>query len=94
VVASFTVTDDQGATSSNTLTITITGTNDAPVAAVATATATEDGALVTGSVSSTDVDVLGQTASYALDAPVAGLTMDADGTYSFNPGRCGVSVTR
>ncbi|MEF8699739.1 MAG: VCBS domain-containing protein [Candidatus Accumulibacter sp. UW20] len=86
VVASFTVTDDQGATSSNTLTITITGTNDAPVAAVATATATEDGALVTGSVSSTDVDVLGQTASYALDAPVAGLTMDADGTYSFNPG--------
>jgi hypothetical protein len=56
------------------------------VAAVATATATEDGALVTGSVSSTDVDVLGQTASYALDAPVAGLTMDADGTYSFNPG--------
>jgi len=79
------VTDSIGLPVSHTATITVTGTNDAPVAAVATATATEDGALVTGNVTSTDVDVLGKTASYALDAAVAGLTLNTDGSYSFDP---------
>ncbi|EAT60122.1 VCBS [Chlorobium ferrooxidans DSM 13031] len=84
VVATYTVTDDQGATSSSTLTITVTGTNDAPVAEVAVASATEDDSVVSGAVSATDADA-GATASYALDVPVAGLTMDADGSYSFDP---------
>ncbi|NTW69568.1 MAG: hypothetical protein HGB23_06905 [Chlorobiaceae bacterium] len=84
VVANFTVTDDKGASSSSTLNITVTGTNDSPVAAVATAAATEDGSIVTGAVSSTDVDA-GATATYSLDVAVDGLSLNSDGSYSFDP---------
>ena len=48
----------------------------------------EDGT-ITGSVAANDSDVDdGETAtlSYALDAPVAGLTLNADGSYSFDAG--------
>src|SRR5690606_11375798 len=61
-------------------------TNDAPVAQVATAVAVEDGSVVTGSVTSEREGVVGGTATYALDALVAGLTLNADGGYSFDPG--------
>ena len=76
-----------GATDTATLTITVTGTNDAPVA-VADINAGDRGRrIITGSVASNDSDVDdGDTAtlSYALDAPVAGLTLNANGTYSFD----------
>ena len=81
VVASWTATDNNGLTGSGTLTITVTGTNLLAVAA--TTTATEDGAAVGGQLQGTDE--IDPSVSYALDAPVAGLTLESDGTYSFDP---------
>jgi len=78
--------DSHGLSASNTLTVTVTGTNDTPVAIAATSSATEDATAVTGSVTSTDLDVTGKTATYTLDTAVAGLTLDANGSYSFDPG--------
>ena len=86
VVASYTMTDGQGATDTATLTITVTGINDGPDAVNDTASATEDGAIVTGNVATNDSDVdVGDTRAYTLNAPVAGLTLALDGSYSFNP---------
>src|SRR3546814_20623557 len=54
-----TVTDDEGATTTQAVTITVLGTNDAPVisSAVQAGTVTEDGSLTaTGQVTATDVD--------------------------------------
>nr|WP_234031792.1 Ig-like domain-containing protein [Porphyrobacter sp. SLTP] len=85
VVATYTVTDENGAESTSTLTITVTGVNDAPVAADDVATATEDGPDVTGSVATNDSDVdASDDLTYELDAPVAGLTLNADGSYTFD----------
>ena len=88
VVASYTVTDAQGATGTASLTITVTGTNDAPVAVGDTDAVDEDG-IITGSVAANDGDLddgEAATLSYALDAPVAGLTLNPDGSYSFDAG--------
>ncbi|MFK4573928.1 VCBS repeat-containing protein [Bradyrhizobium ottawaense] len=86
VVANYTVTDEHGATSTSTLTITLTGTNDAPVAVADTNSGNED-TTITGTVASNDSDVDdGATLSYSLNAPVAGLTLNADGSYSFDAG--------
>ncbi len=86
----FTVTSADGLTT-KVLTFTIDGTNEvivnrAPIAQADTAAATEDGALVTGSVATNDSDPdQGDKLTYTLDAPVAGLTLNADGSYSFDP---------
>ncbi len=56
MVASYTVTDEHGATDSSTLTITVTGTNDAPVAVADTNSGNED-ATITGTVATNDSDV-------------------------------------
>ena len=81
-----TVTDNHGATATQLVTITITGTNDAPVARADVASGTEDGAPVTGSVATNDSDVdTGASLSYALASAVAGLTLNANGSYSFDP---------
>ena len=86
VVATYTVTDDKGATDTATLTIHVTGMNDAPIAGNDTDNATEDAAPVTGTVATNDSDVDdGATLSYALNGTVAGLTIDPDGSYSFDP---------
>jgi VCBS repeat-containing protein len=85
IVAHYTVTDDRGATATSTITITVTGMNDAPVAQPSAIAATEDGPIITGALTSTDVDILGKTAAYTLDAPIAGLTLNHDGSYSFDP---------
>ena len=86
VVAQYQVTDEQGTTSYSALVIVITGTNDAPVAVADVATAIEDGTAVIGSVAVNDYDVdHGGTRTFALDAPVAGLTLNANGSYSFDP---------
>ncbi len=74
-------------TAEQTITVTITGINDAPVASAATNSVTED-ATITGSVSATDDDE-GETATltYALVNPSAaptGLTLNPNGTYSFD----------
>ena len=86
VIANYTMTDEHGATSSSTLTISVLGTNDAPVAVVDVETATEGGTAVTGDVSTNDSDIDdGSTAVFTLDAAVDGLTLNTDGTYSFDP---------
>ncbi|MET0357692.1 MAG: retention module-containing protein, partial [Cellvibrio sp.] len=80
----FTVASVDGTTS--TIKITITGTNDLPVAQSSTFIVAEDAAVVNGSVVSTDVDA-NATATYSLNgAAPAGLTFNANGTYSFNAG--------
>jgi len=86
VVASYTVIDEHGATSTSTLTITLTGTNDAPVAAAKADAATEGGTVINGNVVATDVDD-GATRTYSLTsgAAPAGLTFNASGSYSFDP---------
>ena len=69
-----------------TVTVNVKPVNDAPVATFTTAqSATEDGAAVTGQLTSTDVDT-GATATYALvgDA-IAGLTLNSNGSWSFDP---------
>ena len=81
-----TVTDSNGAKVDQVVTVTITGTNDAPIAVGDVGSAIEDGALLTGSVATNDSDVdTGANRSFTLDAPVAGLTLQANGGYSFDP---------
>jgi VCBS repeat-containing protein len=85
IVVPFTVTDDQGATSTKNLVITVTGTNDAPVAVASAFTVNEDAPIVTGSVTASDVDA-NAVLTFALNgAPPAGLIFNANGTYSFDP---------
>jgi VCBS repeat-containing protein len=69
----------------HTIHITIHGTNDRPVLSAATASATEDGNMVTGQMSATDVDT-GDTKAFSIGQPVAGFTMQSDGSWSFDPG--------
>src|SRR6185503_19602084 len=84
VVANYTVTDEHGAASGSTLSIMLTGTNDTPVAVADTNAGNED-TTITGTVASNDSDVDdGASLSYALDAAVAGLTLNSDGSYSFD----------
>ncbi|MGD9835239.1 MAG: VCBS domain-containing protein, partial [Piscinibacter sp.] len=79
----FTVRSVDGTTS--TVTVTINGTNDGPVAQAASFSVAEDAAVVTGAVTATDVDN-GDTLTFALNgAAPAGLTFNANGTYSFDP---------
>jgi VCBS repeat-containing protein len=85
VVANYTVTDAQGATSTSTLTITVTGTNEGIRAVADTAAATEGGAVVTGSLATNDTNDEPGAVTYALNAPVAGLTVNTNGTFSFDP---------
>lgn len=70
-------------TTNSTVAVTVANVNDAPVAAAATAAAAEAGPVVTGKLSATDVDT-GDTHTFTLDAAVAGLTLNADGSYSFD----------
>ena len=80
-----TVTSEDG-TASEVITVTISGTNDAPVGGDDIASAIEDGAVVFGSVAGNDTDVdAGASRSWALVAPVDGLTLDSAGNYVFNP---------
>jgi large repetitive protein len=83
----YTATDVDGAASAAAnLVITLTGSNDTPVASAASRTVAEDAAVINGSVVATDVDS-GETATltYALTgAAPAGLTFNADGSYSFD----------
>ena len=79
----FTVHAADGTASS--ITVNITGTNDAPVAVQGNLTAEVGGvvALVHGQLSATDADA-NATLIYTLDKPVAGLTLNPDGSYTFD----------
>ncbi|MBE1291291.1 MAG: hypothetical protein GJ677_02255, partial [Rhodobacteraceae bacterium] len=60
------------------------GTNDAPVLSASTAAATEGGRRVTGRMTATDVDT-GDTQHFSTAQPVDGFTMNADGSWTFDP---------
>ncbi len=83
VTAEYTVTDADGATDTATLTITVNGLNDGPVAADETIAANEDGDPVTGTLDATDAD--GDDLTFAETTDVAGLDINADGTFTFDP---------
>ncbi|HSI54808.1 MAG TPA: VCBS domain-containing protein, partial [Ramlibacter sp.] len=79
----FIVTSADG--TAHTITITVNGINDVPVADDASADASEGGAVITGTVTSSDLDAY-NTATYAVPGTVpAGLTFNADGSWSFDP---------
>jgi len=73
-----------GDSTAQNLVVTITGTNDSPVAVADVNAANEDTPL-TGTVASNDSDIDdGAVLSYSLNAPVAGLTLASNGSYSFD----------
>uniref|UniRef100_UPI0037511169 DUF4214 domain-containing protein n=1 Tax=Undibacterium sp. TaxID=1914977 RepID=UPI0037511169 len=78
------VTDKLGVSSEKAVVATVTNVNEAPVAQAAAAGAAEGSAVINGTVTATDVDSTALTYSLNSAAP-AGLTFNADGTYSFNP---------
>ncbi|MDF1720842.1 MAG: Ig-like domain-containing protein [Minwuia sp.] len=94
----YTVSDGNGGTSTATATITIAGANDAPVAADDAVATTED-ASVTGAVLGNDADVdqgdvltvaavngqVGDVGSQVTLASGAVVTMNADGTFDYDP---------
>ncbi|MCJ8335783.1 MAG: cadherin-like domain-containing protein, partial [Epibacterium sp.] len=82
VTLSYEVSDGTVSTAA-TQTVTLDAVNDAPTTTNATASADEAGAAVTGQLVAADVD--GDTLTFALDAAVEGLTLNADGSYSFDP---------
>ncbi len=84
-----TVTDKQGATDTTEIRITVTGTNDAPVAdaEVFSAQAIEGGSIITGEVTSKDVDD-DSTALFSIsegEEKPAGFELLEDGSYRFDP---------
>ncbi|WP_188858139.1 VCBS domain-containing protein, partial [Marinobacterium nitratireducens] len=80
-----TVTDSQGGTSASLLVFHLTGTNDMPVVnAVPVVSATEDGHTVSGTLTGTDIDS-GDTLTYSIASPVPGLTLNTDGSWTFDP---------
>ena len=86
ITITYQVSDDAGASGENSFSITVTGTNDSPVATFTEAQSTTEDALepVTGQLTATDVDN-NSTFSYALvGAPIDGLSITADGTWSFD----------
>ncbi|AZN37284.1 retention module-containing protein [Iodobacter ciconiae] len=83
----FTVRSADG--TSVTVTVTLNGTNDLPVATAASLITKEGDPLATGQLVATDADTQdqGQLVFAAnTPAPVAGLTINANGSYSFDPG--------
>ena len=82
----FTVSDEQGASTTGEFTINLTGTNDAPVATFSTGQLVEEaGTQLSGDLAASDPDI-GDTLSYSLIGdPIDGLTINTDGTWSFDP---------
>ena len=89
MTVNYTVSDGNGGTAVSTLTIKVCGTNDAPTAEVDTNSGAED-TLITGTVAINDGDIDdGAVLTFALVDPAnapAGLTFNADGSYSFDAG--------
>ncbi|WP_037422622.1 VCBS domain-containing protein, partial [Shewanella xiamenensis] len=79
---SFTVTSADG--TNHTVTVTLTGSNDAPVLTAQSQSVTEDGSRLSGQMVATDVDQ-GDTLHFSIGTRVAGFTLNADGSYSFDP---------
>ncbi|MDW6016807.1 VCBS domain-containing protein [Vibrio plantisponsor] len=79
-----TVTDEHEASAQTTLTIVVTGTNDAPVAEAKVDSVVED-STITGTLTASDVDLgNGESLVFSTESTVAGLTLNANGSYSFD----------
>lgn len=78
-----TAVDALNATSTQTIAVTV-DPNDAPIAQAGGDATNEGGATVSGQLVATDADS-GDTLTFSLDAAVEGLTLNADGSYTFNP---------
>ncbi|WP_448679534.1 retention module-containing protein [Pseudomonas nicosulfuronedens] len=82
----YTVTDEHGATSTNTLTLTVTGTNDTPIALPSLLNGVKEDAQISGQLKAIDLDN-GAQLTYSLNqAAPAGLTLGSDGKWSFDAG--------
>ncbi len=84
----YTVTDNHGATASDTLTVTIHGTNDAPTVAAAAASVTEDTQITTSGTLPTPQDTdTHDTVSFVAQSGTPGtygtFTLNADGSYTY-----------
>lgn len=79
------VRDSNGGTSEADFTVHVIGTNDAPVGTYTEyLEVIEDGEEISGQLTFRDVD--GSSVVYALEGePIAGLTINSDGSWSFNP---------
>jgi VCBS repeat-containing protein len=78
----FTVTSADG--TQHTVSVTIQGTNDAPTLTAQSHSLVEDGARVAGQMAAGDID-RGDSKTFSIAAPVAGLTFQTDGSYTFDP---------
>ena len=82
--------DAHGATADSTIAVTVTGVNDSPEAEAVGLAAVEDGGIVTGSFSGSDIDSDddGSTLAYAINGtPGAGsISNNGDGSFSFDVG--------
>ncbi|MBF0325556.1 MAG: tandem-95 repeat protein [Alphaproteobacteria bacterium] len=80
------VTDEHGAASDATATVTVIGSNDGPVASDLSVSVAEDGPAGTFALPGTDIDAGAVLTYEALTQPAEGvLTVNADGTVSFDP---------
>ncbi|MBH9552187.1 Ig-like domain-containing protein, partial [Inhella gelatinilytica] len=79
----FTVTTIDG--TSTTIRVSIAGSNDGPMAQAAGLTSNEDAAVVSGRVNATDGDTSAILTYSLTSAAPAGLSFNADGSYSFDP---------
>ncbi|SBS67193.1 VCBS domain-containing protein [Vibrio atlanticus] len=76
---------DGHTTTSQTINVDVTPANDAPVInPIVPVNATEDGAVVTGQLTSTDIDA-GDTATFTTTSTQGGFTLNADGSYNLDP---------
>ncbi|MEE8306963.1 MAG: PKD domain-containing protein, partial [Gammaproteobacteria bacterium] len=89
---SYTITDSQGATATATVTITVTGVNDVPVAVDDTGATNEDSVLNAAApgvlTNDSDVDATDTFSVTSYDAAStagASVTVNADGSYSYDP---------
>ncbi|GAL22747.1 T1SS secreted agglutinin RTX [Vibrio maritimus] len=83
VQTTVTVTDSAGGTHSETLQFKITGTNDLPVMSGQSQSVKEDGTVFHGRMKATDVDH--DALTYSISNPIAGLSFNSDGSYTFDP---------
>ncbi|MCZ4307521.1 VCBS domain-containing protein [Vibrio atlanticus] len=76
---------DGHTTTSQIINVDVTPANDAPVInPIVPVSATEDGAVVTGQLTSTDIDA-GDTATFTTTSTQGGFTLNADGSYNLDP---------
>ena len=71
--------------SSHVVTVRINGANDAPVVQAQSQTVAEDGSVLRGQMQASDADH-GEHLQFSTSAQVAGFSLHADGSYTFDPG--------